>query len=236
MITYQKNDFDKNNIRPEHYFTCDTYDLGTKKDYRYNYHDTKDLTNVWDEYSQKGFRSQQIQYQINFSQTIQVNTEGRDGVGTIVGRSIEDIKNSCNELDVIELNMERVDKRLAGLDVENDKVEIAALNELKTQLQTQMDLQKSVLVKSLGAMITTIQGAKDRINVALADHGSRYNRMAMTEKKIDELQIDTEQAKSDNEDADLGEAYINFTESNLLYQATLNATSKVLGQSLLDFI
>ena len=29
---------------------------------------------------------------------------------------------------------------------------------------------------------------------------------------------------------------INFTESNLLYQATLNATSKVLGQSLLDFI
>jgi flagellar hook-associated protein 3 FlgL len=60
--------------------------------------------------------------------------------------------------------------------------------------------------------------------------------MMMTEKKIDELQIDTEQAKSDNEDADLGEAYINFTESNLLYQATLNATSKVLGQSLLDFI
>lgn len=236
MITYQKNDFDKNNIKPEHYFTCDTYDLGTKKDYRYNYHDTKDLTNVWDEYSQKGFRSQQIQYQINFSQTIQVNTEGRDGVGTIVGRSIEDIKNACNELDVIELNMERVDKRLAGLDVEVDKVEIAAMNELKTQLQTQMDLQKSVLVKSLGAMITTIQGAKDRINVALADHGSRYNRMAMTEKKIDELQIDTEQAKSDNEDADLGEAYINFTESNLLYQATLNATSKVLGQSLLDFI
>ena len=106
----------------------------------------------------------------------------------------------------------------------------------KTQLQTQMDLQKSVLVKSLGAMITTIQGAKDKINVALADHGSRYNRMVMTRNKIDELELDTNQAKSDNEDADIGEAYINFTESNLLYQATLNATSKVLGQSLLDFI
>ena len=236
MITYQKNDFDKNNIRLEHYFTCNTYDLGTQKSYRYNYYDAKELEGTWDEYSKNGFRSQQIQYQINFSQTIQVNTEGRDGVGTIVGRSIEDIKNSCNELDIIELNMERVEKRIAGLDEEKDKTELAAMNELKTQLQTQMDLQKSVLVKSLGAMITTIQDAKDKINVALADHGSRYNRMAMTEKKIDELQIDTEQAKSDNEDVDLGDAYINFTESNLLYQATLNATSKVLGQSLLDFI
>ena len=132
--------------------------------------------------------------------------------------------------------MSEVEKRIADLDEGTDGDKIANLTELKTQLQTQMDLQKSVLVKSLGAMITTIQGAKDKINVALADHGSRYNRMVMTRNKIDELELDTNQAKSDNEDADIGEAYINFTESNLLYQATLNATSKVLGQSLLDFI
>ena len=132
--------------------------------------------------------------------------------------------------------MSEVEKRIKDLDEGADAERIADLKERQSQLQTQMDLQKSVLVKSLGAMITTIQGAKDKINVALADHGSRYNRMAMTERKIEELEIDTNQAKSDNEDADLGEAYINFTESNLLYQATLNATSKVLGQSLLDFI
>jgi len=36
--------------------------------------------------------------------------------------------------------------------------------------------------------------------------------------------------------ADLGEAYVNFSEADLLYQATLNATSKILGQSLLNFI
>ncbi|MBQ4463707.1 MAG: hypothetical protein II915_04750 [Eubacterium sp.] len=232
-ITYQKKSFDKNDIKPEHYFVCEsTDDNGVES--RYNV-DKSHLgnTDLFDNYTNA---PQEIQYQINFSQTIQVNTEGYKAVGAITGRSIEDIKNSCNELDVIEIRMSEVDKRLGDLDPEKDKDKIAALTELKTQLQTQMDLQKSVLVKSLGAMITTIQKSKDKINVALADHGSRYNRMLMTEKKIDELQIDTEQAKSDNEDADLGEAYINFTESNLLYQATLNATSKVLGQSLLDFI
>ncbi len=234
MITYQKQDFDKNDIKPEHYFTCETLNTGTGEKYNYNT-DTENRTN-WDEYSRYNFRPQEIQYQINFSQTIQVNTEAYKAVGTIVGRSIEDIKNSCNELDVIEAKMSEVEKRIKDLDEGKDATKIADLTELQSQLQTQMDLQKSVLVKSLGAMITTIQGAKDKINVALADHGSRYNRMVMTKNKIDELEIDTNQAKSDNEDADIGEAYINFTESNLLYQATLNATSKVLGQSLLDFI
>ena len=72
--------------------------------------------------------------------------------------------------------------------------------------------------------------------MALADHGSRYNRMSMTKSKLKQQQIDTKEAKSDNEDADLGEAYVNFSEADLLYQATLNATSKILGQSLLNFI
>ena len=72
--------------------------------------------------------------------------------------------------------------------------------------------------------------------MALADHGSRYNRMSMTKSKLEQQQNDTKEAKSDNEDADLGEAYVNFSEADLLYQATLNATSKILGQSLLNFI
>ena len=90
-------------------------------------------------------------------------------------------------------------------------------------------------IKKLSA-ITTCQSAKDELNVALADHGSRYNRMSMTKSKLEQQQIDTKEAKSDNEDADLGEAYVNFSEADLLYQATLNATSKILGQSLLNFI
>ncbi len=81
-----------------------------------------------------------------------------------------------------------------------------------------------------------LQGQKNHINVALADHGSRYSRLQMTENKLKQQRTDTDEAKSDNENADLGKAYINFNEADLLYQATLNATSKILGQSLLNFI
>ena len=60
--------------------------------------------------------------------------------------------------------------------------------------------------------------------------------MTMTKNKLEVQWIDTDEAKSENEKADLGDAYVHFTEADLLYQATLGATSKILGQSLLNFI
>lgn len=58
----------------------------------------------------------------------------------------------------------------------------------------------------------------------------------MTIKELDVLEDDTEDAKSENENVDLEEAYVNYTEADLLYQISLQATSKILGTSLLDFI
>ena len=196
-VDYKKTEFAAKDVRPEHYFNCTAVD-----------NTTGEVSN----YRTAG--TQNMMYQINFSQTLVVNTEGCDSINLAVGRTISDITNICNDLDVMEAN----------------------LNELKSQIETEIQLQKTVLGKALGSAITTCQSAKDELNVALADHGSRYNRMSMTKSKLEQQQIDTKEAKSDNEDADLGEAYVNFSEADLLYQATLNATLKILGQSLLNFI
>lgn len=217
-VVYQKTEFEKKDVRPEHYFDCST--VNNKTGETANYRTAGD---------------QQMLYQINFSQTLTVNTEGCNSIDLSVGRTITDITNICNDLDVIEANLKSVQKRIDDCD-ENDTTTLANLNELKNQIETEIDLQKTVLSKALGSAITTCQKAKDDLNVALADHGSRYNRMNMTKAKLEQQQLDTKEAKSDNEDADLGEAYVNFSEADLLYQATLNATSKILGQSLLNFI
>ena len=158
-----------------------------------------------------------------------------EAINLSVGRTISDIEDVCNNLTIMEANLKSVEKRIQDCD-ENDTTQMANLNELKNQIETQISLQKTVLADSLGAAITVCQKAKDNLNVALADHGSRYNRMMMTKTKLEQQELDTEEAKSENEDADLGEAYINFSEADLLYQATLNATNKILGQSLLNFI
>ena len=217
-VVYEKTNFAKNDVRPEHYFNCETVNNDTGETSKYT-----------------SAGNQDINYQINFSQTLTVNTEGVEAISLQVGRVIADITNMCNDLDVMEANLKKVEKRIADCD-ETDETTLTNLNELKNQIETEIALQKTVLEKALGSAITTCQGAKDQLNVALADHGSRYNRMEMTKTKLEQQGIDTEEAKSDNEDADLGEAYINFSEADLLYQATLNATSKILGQSLLNFI
>lgn len=217
-ITYNKTDFDKNDVRPEHYFQCKSHD---------------NITGTEIEYKTAG--TQSINYQINFSQTLTVNTEGCDAISMSVGRKIDEIMNICNDYDVMEANLASVNKRISDCD-ESDTETLANLTELKNQLETEISLQKTVLQNALSSGITTCQKAMDKMNVALADHGSRDNRMAMTAEGLKTQEMDTDDAKSENENADLGEAYINFNEANLLYQATLGATSKILGESLLNFI
>ncbi|MBO5488893.1 MAG: hypothetical protein J5972_03200 [Eubacterium sp.] len=215
-VQYSKTNFDKGDIRPEHYFDCEATDNGK----------TIKFSNT---------TTQNINYQINFSQTLQVNTQACNCINTSIYRQVDEIANVCNDLDVMERNLVAIEKRIADCD-EGDEETIAKFTELKNQIETQIQLQNSVLQKSLSAAITTFQNQKNDLSVALADHGSRYNRMQMTKSKLETQKIDTDEAKSENEDVDLGEAYINFSEADLLYQATLNATSKILGQSLLDFI
>ena len=217
-VTYKKTNFEKNDIRPEHYFDCDAKD---------------NVTNATVSYRNPG--AQAINYQINFSQNLTVNTVACNALGTGVRRMVDDMINICNEIDVIEANLTSVQKRISDCD-ESETEKLADLHELESQLETQLALQTTVVQKALGTGITISQKQKDQINVAYADHGARVNRMNLTKSKLESQQTDTEEAKTENEDANLGEVYINFTEADLLYQATLSATNKILGKSLLDFI
>ena len=178
---------------------------------------------------------QKINYQVNFSQTLTVNTLACDTFDTTIGRAVDDIYKVINDLEIMEKNYAAVKKRIDDCDP-NDKEKLADLQELYDQIGTQITLQNTVLTNSYSHAITVFQDAKNKLNVSLADHGARYNRLKMTQSGLEVLKTGTDEAKSENEDADLEEAYVNYTEADLLYQASLQATSKILGTSLLDFI
>lgn len=215
---YSKTNFEENDIRPEHYFNCTA---------------VNNVTGVTKNYG--SVTEQKINYQVNFSQTLTVNTLGCNAFDTAVGRAVDDIYNVINELEIMEKNLEAVQKRIDDCDP-NDTETLANLNELKEQMNTQIKLQNSVLTNSYSHSITIFQNAKETLNVAVAEHGARYNRLKMTQSELEAMQITTEEAKSENENVDLEEVYVNYTEADLLYQISLQATSKILGTSLLDFI
>lgn len=217
-ITYKKTEFEKNAVRPEHYFDCKA---------------TNNTTSEVTEY--KNPTRQSIRYEINFSQNLKVNTLGCDAFDLSVGRAVDNIENICGMLDETENQIGEVKKMIADTD-ENDTSTLNALNELQKQLENKKELQNKMLQNAFSSTITTVQSAQDKLNKAVADHGSRYQRLTMTANKLKEQQTDFKEALSNNEDADLGEAYIKYNQADLLYQATLSATSKVLGNTLLDFI
>lgn len=84
--------------------------------------------------------------------------------------------------------------------------------------------------------LTMVAVCQQQINVALADLGSRQKRVEMTYDQLSDQKIDTEEKLSENEDINIADAYINLTQADNLYQASLTATSKILGNSLLNYI
>ncbi len=222
-VGYNKTNFSDDNVRPEHYFNCDVYDHGTGETIEYRTPD-----------------EQKIEYQINFSQMLTVNTLGSDAIALGIGRMIDSIVKASDELAVTTADLASIKKKIEETPVDavdaNGNNVLESLNRLKEELETEVTLKSKILQESFGRSLTGIKDFQKQLNTALSDLGARYKRLQLTESKLDDLKVSYEDLLSENEDVDIGEAFIRYTEADLLYQASLSATSKVLGTSLLDFI
>lgn len=215
-VEYCKTEFDKGEIRPEMYFACSSYNSVSKKTTQYS--DPSD---------------QNISYEVNFNQTMTVNTQAKDAISTDIYRAIDYLETSIKKMDDVETQISETEKMINN---STDKDEIATLTKLKETLETQKSLQTSVMTEAFGKGLTMIDKSQDALNVSLAKLGSRYDRLELTYDKLSDQKNDVEEMLSDNEDMDISDAYINLTQADNLYQYSLSATSKILGNSLLDYI
>ena len=95
-ITYDKNTFLKNDLKPEHYFDCTKSNLVDE--------DIEDVI-----YTKE---NQEIRYEINFSQTMVVNIQGSDAFTHAIGRWIHDMNEAMIALDAVVWKLVEVDIRL----------------------------------------------------------------------------------------------------------------------------
>ncbi|MBE5937788.1 MAG: hypothetical protein E7265_07135 [Lachnospiraceae bacterium] len=222
-ISYNKTEFTTQNVRPEHYFDCTVYDAVTEETINYSNPD-----------------EQNIDYQINFGQMLTVNTLGNESISLGIGRTIDNIVTASNDLSAAKDALASVEKRIAetsldAVDANGNNI-VESLTRLKEELETEITLKTTILHEAFGAGLTDVKKYQNEVNTSLSDLGARYKRLQLTESKLEKLQVSYEELLSTNEDVDIGEAYIKYTEADLLYQASLSATSKLLGNSLLDFI
>lgn len=215
-VTYVKNDFEKNDIRPEMYFKCTAYDSVNNK--------TTDYADP---------SNQEIEYEINYSQNIIVNTQAKDAISTDIYRMVDYIAKTVKYVDEVETKIDEVEKMISNT---SDDTKLAALNSLKTSLETERDLRSKVMTDAFGMGLTMIDEAGQQVSVATSELGAKYNRAELTYNKLLDEQTDAEDKLSENEDVSLTDVYINLTQADNLYQASLSATAKILGNSLLNYI
>lgn len=215
-ITYEKNEFEKGDIRPEMYFKSKS-------------HNTTSEANI----SYRDPDNQEIRYEVNFSQSAAVNVQAKDAIDTDIYRSLDYIRQTVEAMDTIEKKITDLETAISNAP---DSDEVKNLEKLKEIYEQEKQLRIGCMTEAFGMGSTMVDNAEKSLNVAVADLGARMNRLNLTHDKLLDQSIDTEEKLSSNEDIDLADAYINMNQADLLYQAALSATAKILGNSLLNYI
>ena len=221
-ISYEKNEFRKNDLRPEHYYDCTSTVIDAEGE-------LDEATTI--KYTKQ---DQKIEYEVNFNQKLDINVQGSDAITHDIGRCIDDILTQIDSINQTEERIEQTQKLLADEKITDEQK--AALNEMLSMLETERTIKEETLRASFAAGITETQQEQDLVGEAIADIGSRYVRLELTESRLSIQQVDFTDLLSQNEDADLVDTIINFMSQETIYNAALNAAGQIVQNSLLDFL
>lgn len=234
-VTYEKSNWLKGDLRPEHYFYCTSIDESkadaTPITYNENYLDTKAERQI-------------IEYDVGFNQTIQVNSTADECFQHNIGREVDDIVNAMQDvldLEGVKANIEAIIKELSG---EKDKDDAATADpEGIAILRKQLDAVDKALTyakdkeqKLFEKGITTFQKHMNDANLCITDCGTRRSKLSLIKNRMENQKTTFDTLKSENEDVDITEVAINLNSAELTYNAALMATGKVTQSTLINYI
>jgi len=226
-ITYSKKNWEKGDLRPEHYFAC-TETLGNgEPPIQYN-----------QEYLKGNFARQNIEYDVGFNQVIQINTTADELYTHNIGREVDDLVKTMQQMIDLEKTMDKLKSTMDSLSESDPQYQAK-----KDVLQAQIDAAgkaytyvKENVETEFSSGITAMQGYLNQTNLALTNCGTRGKKLELIESRLMSQQTTFETLKSNNEDADITEIAIKLNTAELTYEASLMATGKIMQTSLLSFI
>lgn len=221
-ITYNKSNWKKSDLRPEHYYSCET-NPGTADAIKYNEDYLNSITGS----------TQVIEYDVGYNQTIRVNSTADECFKHGVGREVDDLINALD--DTIKME-EKVSRLKALYDEKKGTTEEDRVKELYDAANKAYSLLKDSTQKLFERGITRMQGYLDETNLAVTNNGTRSKKLDLIETRMQSQKTTFETLKSENEDIDIAEATIELSAAQVVYQASLMSSAKVMKSTLLDFI
>lgn len=235
-ITYEKENWQKGDLRPEHYFYCKADkldDLGNvvtgadgKTPEKIEYNDTYLTTSA---------ERQVIEYDVGFNQSVRINSRADECFNHGIGREVDDMMNAMQDVQDLE-------KAVADIEAIMEKLDESQTTELGI-LQNQLDAANKALTyakekeqKMFEGAITAFQKYLDETNLCVTACGSRGSKLDLIKNRSQSQKTTYETLKSENEDIDITEVAIQLNSADLTYDAALMAAGKVMKTTLLDFI
>ncbi len=215
-ITYEKKGFAEGEVRPEHYFDCKNI---------------TDENNVI-EYTKE---NQEIKYTIAFNQDITINTQASEVLDANISRDVDELTNAVQAAIAAHDKVAKIESMMKEQQYSSEEAQKALgtwLEAAKKEATYADDNMQKIYARG----ITKFQKHQDRVKLARTDLGSRENRLKLTENRMANQQTSFEQLKSRNEDMELSDIIIEYTAAYNAYQASLQASAKANGQTLLNYL
>lgn len=222
-VTYQKDHWQKGDLRPQHYFACTSDPGDPEKEIKYN-----------QDYLTDDPDRQVIEYDVGFNQTIRINTTADECFPHGIGRAADDLisaMQNVKDLEGIRATLQELITKNEG----NDEAS-AKLQEQLDAVDKALTLAKDKEQKLFESGITTFQKYLDGANLAITNCGNRSSKLALVENRMKTQKTTFETLKSTNEDIDIAEVTIQLKSAGLVYEAALLAAGKVMQSTLLNYI
>lgn len=110
------------------------------------------------------------------------------------------------------------------------------IKELDLLINRVANFDRDDVTDFLGHGLTQLDEHIEEVLKETSRVGSKMNRLELISTRLSDDEINYKELQSDNEDVDETEAVSNLALQEMVYNAALSATSKVLQSSLLDFL
>lgn len=211
-ISYKRDGFKKGELRPEHYFDCEDLTNGVKYTMGHN---------------------QDIEYTINFSQTLKINTRATNVLSYNIGRDIDDLMNSLTEVANIESSIAKLKEMKASSIYEGQQDELESMITAATK---ELDYAKDNMEALFAKGMTQMKAYQSTLNTEISDVGSREVRLSLAKSRLTQQQTTFKDLKSKNEDVELEDIAVEFAAAETVYDAAIATAAKTVRQSLLDYL
>ena len=97
-------------------------------------------------------------------------------------------------------------------------------------------LSSDASADELGSYITKLQNNQDKILSVESKVGGMVNRLELMKNRYAEETLTVKELKSNVEDVDIAEAYMNYSMAKTVYEAALQVGTQIIQRSILDYL